>query len=145
MHRGRILRNALLVTIFLVILLAGIASAESRTVWNVTGNTWHTTGYYNAQTTSGFQAPYIYVNIRAWGEAASGSGRAIKEEEQNSKYNAHYTNVVNVWDGWSGATWTSRHVANTQYGSVEIHTSATGCTSSYCWWNTGSLSCAGTC
>lgn len=145
MKARKTLRNALFVASCLMLLLVGVVSGEARTVSNVAGNTWHGVGVYRSQTTSGSPAPYISVHLRAWGQAANLAGREIKEQEQSARYSTAQTGVVDVLDNWNGGTYTSRHIANTQSGSVEIHTSATGCTSNYCWWNTGSPGCAATC
>ena len=120
--------KALLITTLVASLVTGIASAETRNVSNVTGTTWHDADVYRGRTTSTFLAPWIYVNIRAWG----GGEHPLKDQMTSSQYNAYDSGTAHVADIYGPTV--SRHVANTPYGGIEFYTSGTGCESNFCWW-----------
>lgn len=137
------LRALVLAALLTTVISVGVALAETRSQSGVTGSTWHDGGTheYKGRTTSGSPAPYLYVNIRAW----AGSPNPLKDEKTSDGSNTTATGIVAVADLYMGGRYISRHLANTQYGGVEFYTSATGCQSNFCWWNTGATSCASSC
>lgn len=106
--------------------------AETRTISNVTGRTRTDSAVQGvfSRTTATSIAPYLYVNIRA--HAFDG---IIKDEKSYAKQNIRKTPEVYV--GLIYPYQVARHYANTQYGAIEIYTSAYGNISNSCWWNYG--------
>lgn len=144
MVKHRLPWRALLLMLFFAVFLTETALAETRTVSNVTGSTWHDTNSssYKSRTTSSSPAPWIYVNFRNWGSPPN----PLKDERIASKKDSTTSGTVSIPDLYNGP-YPSQHLVNTAYGGVEIYTSDNACFSNYCWWYYGITSpqCPSTC
>lgn len=123
--------------------VATVAMAESRTVGNTTGETWHQSGLYRAKTTASYQHYLLYVNIRAWGATPN----PLKDFAENTAYSTQQTQPVSVSDTYYGV-YVSQHASQIYPGgsTTTLYTSGTGCQSSYCWWSAGTQGgCSSTC
>lgn len=148
-HRKRGKQRKLWKVLFLSVMLSALVirgvAAESRTVGDTTGSTYHVEAEdkYKAFTFSSSQKYWLWVAERAWGA----SPNPLKDERIDYKYWANMTNIVGIWDGYYGIYVTQHESQVYPYAnSTFIYTSGTGCWSSFCWWYYGIQGgCPGTC